>query len=55
MNDIYYGDSNDNAENPPVWQVNSGSNGTICMENMGVLEQQLGGSESRRRYTRILQ
>jgi plastocyanin len=38
MNDIYYGESNDNAENPPVWQVNSGSEVTIRMENMGALE-----------------
>lgn len=38
MNDIYYGDTNDNVENPPVWQVNSGSNVTIRMENMGALE-----------------
>ena len=25
MNDIYYGGSNDNAANPPVWTVTSGA------------------------------
>jgi plastocyanin len=38
MNDIYYGDANDNAVNPPVWQVGSGSEVAVRMENMGALE-----------------
>lgn len=38
MNDIYYGDTNDNVDNPPIWQVSSGSEVTIRMENMGALE-----------------
>lgn len=38
MNDIYFGTSNDNIENPPSWQVSSGSEVTIRMENMGALE-----------------
>ena len=38
MQDIYYGETNDNADNPPVWQVSSGSEVTVRMENMGSLE-----------------
>lgn len=38
MNDIYYGETNDNVDNPPVWRVSSGSDVTIRMENMGALE-----------------
>ena len=38
MNDIYYGDSNDNATNPPVWTVTSGAEVSVTMENKGVLE-----------------
>ena len=38
MNDIYYGNTNDNDENPPVWRIKSGSDVTIVMDNMGALE-----------------
>ena len=38
MNDIYFGDTNDNAENPPVWRVSAGSNVSLRMENLGALE-----------------
>ncbi len=38
MNDIYYGDSNDNATNPPVWTVTSGTDVSVNMDNKGVLE-----------------
>jgi uncharacterized cupredoxin-like copper-binding protein len=38
MNDIYYGESNDNATNPPVWSITSGADVSIDMTNKGVLE-----------------
>lgn len=38
MNDIYYGDSNDNVTNPPIWTVSSGSEVSVTMDNKGVLE-----------------
>ena len=38
MNDIYYGDTNDNATDPPVWTVTSGSEVSVSMDNQGVLE-----------------
>lgn len=38
MHDIYYGDDNTNADNPPVWTVPSGSEFTVNMENVGALE-----------------
>ena len=39
MNDIYYGDSNDNATNPPVWNVTSGAEVSASLDNKGGLEQ----------------
>ena len=38
MHDIYYGDNNDNAENPPTWTVTSGAEVTINMDNQGALQ-----------------
>ena len=38
FNDIYFGDSNDNVDNPPSWSVNSGDSVTVQAENAGVLE-----------------
>jgi plastocyanin len=38
MEDIYFGDSNDNIANPPAWTVTSGADITVRMENMGALE-----------------
>ena len=38
MNDIYYGDSNDNATNPPTWTVTSEARVSVNMDNKGVLE-----------------
>lgn len=38
MNDIYYGDSNDNVTNPPVWTVTSGAEVSVNIDNNGVLE-----------------
>jgi uncharacterized cupredoxin-like copper-binding protein len=38
MNDIYFGESNDNASNPPVWNVSSGANVTIDLDNQGALQ-----------------
>ena len=38
MNDIYFGNTNDNATNPPVWTVTSGAEVTVAMENAGALE-----------------
>lgn len=38
MNDIYFGESNDNVNNPPIWRVSPSSEVTIRMENMGALE-----------------
>ena len=38
MNDIYFGDSNDNVDNPPSWSVNSGDSVNVQAENQGVLE-----------------
>ena len=38
MNDIYYGDTNDNATDPPVWTVTSGAEVSVSMDNQGVLE-----------------
>lgn len=36
--DIYYGDSPDNQENPPVWTVPAGAEVTIDITNTGALE-----------------
>ncbi|MEM7125014.1 MAG: hypothetical protein AAF702_01725 [Chloroflexota bacterium] len=33
MNDLYYGESNDNIANPPVWTVTSGADVSVVMEN----------------------
>lgn len=38
MNDIYFGETNDNATNPPVWTVTSGAEVTATLENKGALE-----------------
>ena len=38
MEDIYFGPTNDNAENPPEWTVGAGDEVTLRMENMGALE-----------------
>ena len=38
MNDIYFGDSQDNVDNPPSWSVNTGDSVTVQAENKGVLE-----------------
>jgi plastocyanin len=38
MNDIYFGESNDNASNPPVWTVSSGANVTVNLDNQGALQ-----------------
>lgn len=38
MNDIYYGDAPDNADNPPTWTVPAGGEMTINLENNGGLE-----------------
>ena len=38
MQDIYFGPTNDNAENPPEWTVGAGDEVTLRMENMGALE-----------------
>jgi len=38
LNDIYFGDTNDNVENPPVWTVGSNNTVTVQANNMGTLE-----------------
>ena len=38
MNDIYYGDTNDNADNPPVWTIKTGGKVAINADNKGTLE-----------------
>lgn len=38
QNDIYYGDSPTNAEDPPVWTVPAGANVRLSLENLGTLE-----------------
>jgi uncharacterized cupredoxin-like copper-binding protein len=38
MHDIYYGESNDNAKNSPMWNVTSGAKVTVNMDNQGVLD-----------------
>jgi uncharacterized cupredoxin-like copper-binding protein len=37
MHDIYYGDTNDNQANPPVWTVTSDAQVTINLDNQGAL------------------
>lgn len=36
--DIYFGDTADNQENPPVWTVPAGGTATVNFKNMGTLE-----------------
>lgn len=38
MHDIYFGGSNDNVANPPMWTVTSGAEVTVEMDNQGALE-----------------
>jgi plastocyanin len=38
MNDIYYGETNDNQNNPPIWSVSAGAEVTLSLENRGALE-----------------
>ena len=38
MEDIYFGPTNDNTQNPPEWIVSTGAEVTLRMENMGALE-----------------
>lgn len=37
-NDIYFGDANDNVNNPPTWNVSAGSEVTVNITNNGALE-----------------
>lgn len=37
-NDIYFGDTNDNEQNPPTWTVPAGSDVTVNIDNRGALE-----------------
>jgi uncharacterized cupredoxin-like copper-binding protein len=38
MHDIYFGEGNDNAANPPTWEVTSGATVTVNLDNQGALE-----------------
>ncbi len=38
MHDIYFGESNDNATNPPVWNVTNGATVTVSLDNQGALD-----------------
>jgi plastocyanin len=38
MHDIYFGDENNNVQNPPVWTVNAGEQVTMNFDNIGALE-----------------
>ncbi|HMQ51103.1 MAG TPA: cupredoxin domain-containing protein [Anaerolineae bacterium] len=38
MHDIYYGETNDNAQTPPTWTVPANAEITVNMDNKGVLE-----------------
>ncbi len=38
MNDIYFGEENDNVANPPTWTVDAGARVRVSAENAGVLE-----------------
>jgi uncharacterized cupredoxin-like copper-binding protein len=38
MHDIYYGESNDNTNNPPAWAVTSGAEVTLNVDNQGALQ-----------------
>jgi len=33
MGDLFFGDSNDNLQNPPIWTVTSGAEVTVAAEN----------------------
>lgn len=33
MGDLFFGDSNDNVQNPPIWTVTSGAEVTVATEN----------------------
>lgn len=36
--DIYFGETNDNVDNPPVWTVPTGANVTVNVDNQGALQ-----------------
>lgn len=36
MHDIYFGETNDNSSNPPIWTVTSGVPVTVTLENQSV-------------------
>ena len=38
MNDIYFGDSNDNVDNPPSWSAAAGDSIRVSMVNNGALD-----------------
>ncbi len=38
MNDIYYGDTNDNQANPPVWTVPASAEVSLTLTNAGALQ-----------------
>ncbi|MBW7885345.1 MAG: hypothetical protein H3C34_22480 [Caldilineaceae bacterium] len=38
MHDIYFGNNNDNINNPPVWTVKAGQEMTLNLDNQGGLE-----------------
>ena len=38
MNDIYFGETNDNVENPPVWTIKTGGTVTLNAINNGTLD-----------------
>jgi uncharacterized cupredoxin-like copper-binding protein len=38
MEDIYFGETNDNVDDPPLWTVTSGAEVTVRMDNAGALE-----------------
>lgn len=38
MHDIYFGASNDNIANPPVWTVKAGEEATLNLDNQGGLQ-----------------
>ena len=38
MNDMYFGETNDNSTNPPVWTVTSGVEIVVSLDNQGALE-----------------
>jgi uncharacterized cupredoxin-like copper-binding protein len=38
MNDIYYGETPDNAANPPVWTIKTGGAVSVSVNNKGTLD-----------------